>query len=426
MKSNTSAVHVSGKQNKHVATAPVKVENTTKVISVSDLRNVSESKSSTGTAMKANTKVISVSDLRNVSESKSSTGTVMKANTKIITVLDPKETKYRIVAQWESYTAPQVVKIMRQLYPNVATASSQLSNIKSQLAALASPPPSEYLDALKLSKAEYKVLRDEYREKRDKEGFDLTVVHDADRLVTQALEMMTSSDHRILWPAAVLCSGLRPVELLTTKIKPNPETKHPHDPWWVCISSWAKKGDNVKDASKRDFCRDHPLLCPSWLWVRAIDIIRLHYNKKKLTKRELHQSFAKHWLQLLSKGFPQLVKPTHVLMRRLYAKYSFIYFQDDFPNVVGENSYISWVLGHTSVEPALSYTNLQIKNAGKIKLFEIGQALKVPAASQRSPRSTKGHSHMKQGKADKHDAPVASLVPVTNPEPRLFPNGTKK
>ncbi len=42
------------------------------------------------------------------------------------------------------------------------------------------------------------MLREDYREKRDKEGFDLAVVHDADRLATQALEMMTNSDYRVL------------------------------------------------------------------------------------------------------------------------------------------------------------------------------------------------------------------------------------
>ena len=76
---------------------------------------------------------------------------------------------------------------------------------------------------------------------------------------------------------------------------------------------------------------------------------------------------------------PQLVQPTHVLFRRFFAKYSFLYFAEDFPNVIGENSFITWVLGHTSVEPALSYTNLHIRNAGKLKLFEVGKALQVPA-----------------------------------------------
>jgi hypothetical protein len=295
--------------------------------------------------------------------------------------LDAKETKYAVVSNWQAYSAKEVVRLMRQLYSgNTGTLSSQLSQLKSTLSSLPSPPPAEYLDELKLSRAEYKTLRDNYRQARDKEGFNLTVVHNADGLVAHALEMMTSSDFRVLWPAAVLCCGLRPVELLTCKFR-RPETKHgAHDGWWVCVSGWAKKGQNVKDAAQRDFCRDHPLLCPSWLFLRAIGIIRAHFNKdNKLDKRGLHQRYAKYWLSLLRKGMPQLVQPTHVLFRRFFAKYSFLYFAEDFPNVIGENSFITWVLGHTSVEPALSYTNLHIRNAGKLKLFEVGKALQVPA-----------------------------------------------
>ena len=228
------------------------------------------------------------------------------------------------------------------------------------------------------------MLRESYREKRDKEGFNLAVVNDADKLVSQASEMLTSDDYRVLWPAVVLCSGLRPIEVLTVDIKPSPEEKHPHDSWWVCVSNWAKKGDNVKVAKNRDFCRDHPLLCPAWIWCRAMKKIRAHFNKQKLTKRELHQRYNKYWLQLLAKGFPQLVKPTHVLLRRFYAKYSYLYFQNEFANPISENSYTSWVLGHTSMEPALSYTNLHLRNAGKLKLWQTGLKLKIPTSSRSS------------------------------------------
>ena len=310
--------------------------------------------------------------------------------------LDPKETKGAILNNWQAYSAAEVVKMLRQLYSNVGSLSSQLSLLKSTLANLPDPPPAEYLEKIKLTPAEYRLLNDNYRAARDKEGFNLTVVHDADKLVAQALEMITSSDFRVLWPAAVLCCGLRPVELLTVNFRP-PQTKHgAHDGWWVCVSGWAKKGQ-VKTA-KRDFCRDHPLLCPTWLFLRAIKLIRDHFNKETLTKRQLHQRYAKYWLSLLAKGFPQLVQPTHVLFRRFYAKYSFLYFNEDFPNVIGENSFITWVLGHSSVEPALSYTNLHLRNAGKMKLFDIGRGLTVPAVEPPKPTLSLKHKspHIKR------------------------------
>ena len=303
------------------------------------------------------------------------------AGTMVISVFDPKETKCHILEHWQAYTPLQIVNLMRKMYTNIGTLSSQLSNLKTLLSSQTPSPSADFLDALKLRKSEYKALREDYREKRDKEGFNLAVVSNADILVSQALEMLTSNDFRVLWPAVVLCSGLRPIEILTVDIKPGPTQKHPHDSWWVCISKWAKKGENVKIAKNRDFCRDHPLLCPAWIWCRAIKIIRAHFNQHKLTKRQLHQRYNKYWLQLLVKGYPQLVKPTHVLLRRFYAKYSFIYFRNEFENVISENSYTSWVLGHTSMEPALSYTNLHIKNAGKLNLFQIGMNLKLPASN---------------------------------------------
>jgi hypothetical protein len=333
--------------------------------------------------------------------------------------LDAKETKHSIISNWQSYSAKEVVKLLRQLYyNNTGTLSSQLSQLKSTLTSLPSPPPVEYLEALKLTRTEYRKLRDNYREKRDKEGFDLVVVHDADSLVSQALEMMTSSDFRVLWPAAVLCCGLRPVELLTCIFR-RPQTKHgAHDGWWICCSKWAKKGKNVKDIAQRDFCRDHPLLCPSWLFLRAIGIIREHFNKDKLDKRQIHQRYSKYMMTLLYKGFPQLVRPTHVLLRRTYAKYSYLYFQADFPNVIAENTYVTWVLGHTSVTSALSYTNLHLRNAGKLKLFSIGKNLQVPAAIPAKPVPSMKNNHSRK------KAPALAVINV-NRMIKLEPSSDK-
>ena len=62
--------------------------------------------------------------------------------------------------------------------------------------------------------------------------------------------------------------------------------------------------------------------------------------------------------------------------------------REDFPGIIGENSYITHVLGHTSTEPSLSYINLHLRNAGKLKLFEVGKRLQVPV-SKRSPKVDK-------------------------------------
>jgi hypothetical protein len=152
--------------------------------------------------------------------------------------------KQAIVENWHAYTPKQVVVLMRKCYPNTVTASSQLSNLKSVLVGLGTrAPPEEWLHQLRLSRREYKELANAYREKRDKEGKSLRIVHDADMLVQRTIEMITSSDYRVLWPAVILCSGLRPVEILSCNIKESPSsTNHIHPGWWVCISNWSATG----------------------------------------------------------------------------------------------------------------------------------------------------------------------------------------
>jgi hypothetical protein len=52
-----------------------------------------------------------------------------------IDVSDPKTIKLNIVKNWEAYLdcPKKIVTIIRRLYPNTGTASSQLSNLKSVL-----------------------------------------------------------------------------------------------------------------------------------------------------------------------------------------------------------------------------------------------------------------------------------------------------
>jgi hypothetical protein len=305
-------------------------------------------------------------------------------NVKVIEILDPKAIKQNIVLNWAAHRPAAIVKLIKRLYPNLGTRSVQLSNLKSLLAQQKPKPPQEFLDKLKLTKAEYKSIRDAYRKKRDKESFNMIVIQDGALLVKTALELIVSSDFRQLWAAAILVSGLRPIEILTVKVRLTPQnTSHQKPEYWVCVSGWAKKSHS-KNAVKRDFCRDHPLLCPSWLFCRALKIIRAHFCKERLTKRGYHNRYNRYWLQLLQKGYPQLIKPTHVLMRRAYAKISYLYFENDFPNAVNETSFISFVLGHTSMEPALSYSNLRISNLNpkKFNIFDIGHKLKVSRERQ--------------------------------------------
>ena len=153
----------------------------------------------------------------------------------------------------------------------------------------------------------------------------------------------------------------------------------------MCISGWAKKGQS-NHPSKRDFCRDHPLLgVPSWLFIRGLKIIRKRFCEKPKNTRQLHASYGKYWLDLLQKFLPNTIKPTYQTMRRVYAKLAVKYFIKSWPTAVNETSFTSYVLGHVSMEPALSYTNISLPGSGKLPIFELGRRLKpIPDGQTKS------------------------------------------
>ena len=112
------------------------------------------------------------------------------------------------------------------------------------------------------------------------------------------------------------------------------------------------------------------------------------------------------------------MQPTHVLFRRFYAKYSYLYFADDFPTVMllGKTATLRWyILGLSSVESALSYTNLHLRDAGKIKLFDIDleRGLTVPAVEPPNPTlSLKLKSPPKKSKTSSPTKSTASSISV--------------
>jgi hypothetical protein len=171
--------------------------------------------------------------------------------------------------------------------------------------------------------------------------------------------MILIDDFRVLWPAAICLSGFRPQYLLHTHVKLTPQRTHQKPEFWVCVSNISKTPGDLKTK-----CYDKPLLCPSWLFIRALKIIRTHFCKEKLTKRQYHDRYNKYWLQLLRKGFGNLIlSPTHVTLRR-------------FPGEINEMTYISDVLSHTSMEPALRYSNIRLQKSGKLDLFGVGRGLR--------------------------------------------------
>jgi hypothetical protein len=281
--------------------------------------------------------------------------------------------KKQIIARWREYKKPEdLVAAIAQLYPNLGTLSVEISLIKKKLKGEGAEK--DWLSGLKLTDEQYAEIATKSKEHRDKESIDMPVIQDGDLLIKQSLEMILSDDFRTLWPAVVCLSGFRPMDILHTRVSMKPQQTHKRPAFWVCVSNISKKPGEMKNK-----CYDKPLLCPSWLFCRALKIIRNHFCKEPLTKKQYHDRYNKYWLQLLRKGYSNiLVKVNHVLLRRAYASMAYIWFKDDpiFPGEVNEVTFISKALSHgDSMEPALRYSNMKVLRVGKFDLFGVGTKL---------------------------------------------------
>ena len=280
---------------------------------------------------------------------------------------------------WKDYTPADIVAMIRKSYPKVSTSSTHVSDTKKALSVLPNPPPAAYLSQLRLQPQEYQILKQRDAAKKEADGADARVIHSGDDIIRQALILLQSSDPRLLWPAVIVCSGLRPIEILTTLIRPAPQYKRGnHDDFWVCIKGYAKKG-NVKDVAERDMCRDRPLLCPSWLFIRAIGILRERFTMVGLTNKKMHAKWGTYQIGLLEAAFPNVMKPTHVLFRRLYAKAAWAYYFDEMGDMT-ENYFTSWVLGHSNMSLIVPYSSLIVLEVGALDLFRMGRDIPKPAA----------------------------------------------
>ena len=292
--------------------------------------------------------------------------------------LDITATKQHILANFSQYSGPQIVGLFRKQYKNSGTLSSQLSRFKSDLSNLPRPPPESFLQEIKLTRKEYSGIRSSYQKKRAKEAHSVTVLPSADELVEAALAYITSDDPGLIYAGLCVCSGWRPVEILkVANVTFNlSDSSRIHPGHWLCQNKFEKRG-NVKAEYAALQCRDKPFLAPAWLILRALKIIRLKWNVAVLSNQQIHVRYGTHMTNLIKKAFPFIMNISHVLLRRFYAAYGYIYFKDDFPRI-SPIAFTSHVLGHVILgDEAISYTSLQLHNAGALKLFEEGKKLKV-------------------------------------------------
>jgi hypothetical protein len=303
------------------------------------------------------------------------------ANVKVITTLDIKSTRLQILAAWQSYKPLQIIAIFRKHYTNLNSLSVMLSRFKKQLEKLENGPPLEFLDEIKLSKKEYNEIRKISHSIRAKGSLNVLVLSNADDIVLQALQYMTSSDPNLLLCGLLITTGMRPIEIFkvgkfTSKLNNQQGDK---TPWFACQTRFAKRG-NMKTMYNQ--CRDRCFLCPFWIVERALNLVRRRWTVKHLSNVEINRKYASTWGKILQKGYPQWPGINARYCRRFFAVYSYEFFGKSFfmegstqASLIG---FSHWMLGHAVLgDEAIAYQSIQLRPVPKLKLFELGRNLKV-------------------------------------------------
>ena len=303
-----------------------------------------------------------------------------QANVKVIPILDLKGTKLAIVANWREYTPAKIVGIFRQHYTNVKSLSVMLSRFKARLAQLDDPPPYEYLKTIALTRKEYHDIRSDANDRRRRGAMNTIVVSNADAVVRQALQYLTSSDPNLLYPALLVTTGLRPIEIVKVgRFSAKLNNQQEHGSFWGCQSRFAKRGTMKTEYHQ---CRDRPFLAPYWLIERALTLVRKRWSVRHLSNMEINRKFSTHWGNILRKAYPMLPGITAKICRRFFAAFAYSYFSKGFflakSGQASQPGFTSWVLGHYQLEDTvIAYQSMVIRPQPKMKLFEIGANLKV-------------------------------------------------
>ena len=269
-----------------------------------------------------------------------------------------------LLNNWRKFSANEIVNKFTKMYPNEGSRSSLLSLFKSELRSSDDPPPKKYIDSLMLDPSIYDKINKSYAEKKHTEGYNVKYIANIHDSVYAAFRAIKSNQVPELWPAVVLCSGFRPIEILTADFSRrtyDPTT--PHNDFYINVSNLAKKR-----GSEPDIVRAHPLLCPADLWLRAVDLIRaeLPLGQNNVKTRQKHGYKFIKWDRRL---FPLIPQVTNSLLRRIYASYAYYVYRGDFRGNVDRLTFIKDVLGHSSISSSAVYNLVEFDTTQIIDVF---------------------------------------------------------
>jgi hypothetical protein len=280
--------------------------------------------------------------------------------------------KKTILETWQSYTPQQIVAMFRAEYPNVRTLSVTLSRFRIQLSSSENPPPDKYLEDMKLQTEEYRAIRKAANDQLTRGSLNVAVIGNSDHIVSQALLYMRSDDPYLCYCGLLICSGLRPIEILkvaefSTELN-NPPVEKDLQAWFACQSLVGNVKSGYNPGRYRCF------LCPYWMIERALAIVRMRWPVQHMDNEQISSRYNKSLGAVLQNAYQQWPGINAKLCRRFFAVYAYEYFGKS-PITGGSMSsligFSHWMLGHVSLnDGAISYQSLVLHPKPMLKLLE--------------------------------------------------------
>lgn len=264
---------------------------------------------------------------------------------------------------WTDNTPENIISEFTSRYTNERSRASSLSLFKRKLRDSSNPPPDEYLDQIMLPTGLYQRINQDYATQKNIDGHDIPVVNNVNEAVEWAIDHIDSNKVSELWPAVILTSGFRPVEILSSSFLPYEGHPIVHDDFYVMTYNLAKKrGDGKSEI------RSHPLLVRSSDWLTAVDKIRSTL-KIDGSRHNIGQRYGKTWLRWIRKAFPMIPDVTHILLRRIYASYAYLIYKGDYEGVIDKITFIKGVLGHNSLGTSAIYNQIELVLDDLVDIF---------------------------------------------------------
>ena len=245
-----------------------------------------------------------------------------------------------------TFNADNIIKQLRNKYPNLGTLSKNLSIIKSKLSK--SLPNNPEFNKLKLTNDEYSLLNKKSQNSLNHKLDSLLVIKNSKVFLNEILQGLSNSNkYDELFPALLLATGRRSIEILKTGKFKTIKNK-------IYFYGQAKKRNEKSKGYVIPLLYDTKTIQKSLLRLRK----GIACLTDGLNNDEIHDTFKRrnyNIFQKLSEKYQVNLTPHS--FRSIYAEFCNIKFNKDKSNA----KYRAEILGHSDNNSQLHYSSVRLE-----------------------------------------------------------------